>query len=370
MKLISRVQSHLLLGTALSFGTLSAGVARADVTWEHTGSVTIGTAKPQTVVTFNSRNVWSGQRQSMTLSYDATAAMGAADKMAPGVADSPAGALAAGAAKGSFTAICRYDDDRTIWIAPALKQYMDEPISTLPKRLRLNFWGTIDPELAKQDPPPQLTREQRIRLGHEIRAIVAPVTKKVTRFYFRALPDTKTINGMNAHGFRFTAMLNTSDKNGQDWMKCVAEWWLADAQPGDDEIKAFSQTAMKQHEAAGGPTASMWLNELPQVMLATMPDEMQQAMESMIGQYGTPAYGFQGTPLLMTMTVSPPPTDRLATGDIVMKVELKSRSTDTVPPAVFDPPAAYKKADLEPLLKLAANAMKEVQDAFQKGVDK
>ncbi len=323
-----------------------ATIGRADVTWEHVGSVRMGDAK-KPAATLQMTNQWSGQRHRTSLSYDATA-MGAPAKEG----------------KGFVTAIQRFDDDRLIWSSSADKKYMDEPLKGLPGRFRINFWKNLDPKLSP-DEIPALTLEQRRRLGQEVRAAVSPFTKKLLKTYFRALPEQRTINGMTTRGYRLTQLVNTAGtKGGQEWMKIAAEWWLADTLPGDEEVRAFAHTVQTWKKEAGGPTVSMWINEILPIAWQATPDEFHQALQSLMGSPDSPSYGFQGTPVQLYLTVSPPPMQAMAMGgEVHFALELKKREVAPVAATLFDAPTGYQRVELEPLLK-------KMRDFVEKGEKK
>lgn len=342
-------------------GTLGSHTARADVTWEHGGKVTIGDKKPETVLNFYMRNVWKGQRQRSSVFVDASVL----EKMAPAGAMSEIPMAGGAPKKGEVVMVQRLDDDRILGWSPQARQYIDEPLRSLPKRLRLNVWEKLDPSISATDIP-QLTPEQRARLGAEVRAAVSPITKKLTRFYFRPLPEKRVINGMNSHGYRLTAMINGGSEG---WVRISSEWWLADEMPGDEEVRSFVQSAFQIKKEVGGPTASMWLNEIPYVVLAAFPKEFHQAWHSFVGEQSTTSYGFQGTPVQFFLTVTPPPVARMMTGDIRLTVELKKRDTTAVDDTLFDAPKDYKRVEIEPFLKMAENGMKMAQDELQKKME-
>jgi hypothetical protein len=347
--------SLALLGTS---GLGASGIAHADVTWEHRGTLKLGTTP---LAYFSMKNAWSGQKHHTSVVVDATkiaSELGMAD-----MASAAMGNLGASGkpkqVRGEFQVIERLDDDRIIMSSPGIKSYIDEPYKNLKGRLRLNFWEALGSDLSAEEVP-ELTPQQRARLGQEMRAVISPLTRKLTRTYFRALPEKRTISGMSSHGYRFTSMVNVSPEKSQgEWVRTVAEWWLADEVASDDEIRAFTQSANEIHKAGGGPTASMWLNEQMPVMWEAMPVEAHQALATLIGAPGSSKYGFQGTPMQLFVTVSPPPVAQMAIGgDVRFSVVLSKRDTSSIDSAAFEAPTGSERIEVEPFLGMARNLMK------------
>lgn len=335
-------------------GTMS--VAHADVAWEHRGTIKLGNSKP--MVYFSLKNEWSDQKHRTALAFDATRAV---QSMIPA---NPK------AVKGTMQVIERLDDDRILFSSDLNKSYIDEPYRSLKSRLRLNFWEALGSNLSATDVP-ELTLAQRQRLGQEIRSVIAPFTRKIVKTYFRALPEKRTINGMNSRGYRYTTMINTSGgKGGNEWLRFASEWWLADEQGTDTEVRSFIQSANKIQADAGGLTASMWLNEMMPIYWEAAPQEAHQAMASLVGEPGSQNYGFQGTPMQFYMTISPPPMEAMAMGgDVRVAIELSKRDTASVDQTVFDAPTGYKKIDIEPFLGMARNMIKRGKDELEKAIE-
>lgn len=330
-----------LLPLLAATGALSTR-ARADVSWEHRGSVKVGKSP---LVTFAMKNTWSGQKHRVAFDFDATKAFAT---MAPSNTK-PVNL--------QTQLIERLDDDRLIFSSTQNKTYVDEPYRSLKSRFRLNVWEALGSNLSA-DNVPQLTPEQRERLGQELRAVISPVTRKVTRYYFRALPETRVIKGLTTRGYRVTSLVNIGGRN-PEWMRVSAEWWLADYQRGDDEILAFTQSANDLKAASGGNTASMWLNETLPVLWEAAPVESHQALESLIGKPGDANYGYRGTPVQFFMTIAPPPAAEMSMGGPVrVSLELARRSNDNVNTEIFDAPTGYKRIEIEPFLGMARNFIK------------
>lgn len=350
--------------------TLLCGLsARADVSWQHTGRVTATTpGGNETLLTFNFDNSWSGANHRAHFKYDASAL---ADD---GMIDSTmtlGDATQASMARGELNVIERLDDDSLVVSVPTANTYVEEPYSMLKERLRLNIWQGLDSSLDKGDIP-ELTQEQRARLGHELRALYSPFTRRLTRTFFRQLPNRRVIKGLNCRGYRYTTLVNVSGKpGGNGWTKLAAEWWLADVMPGDQEIGDFTQRANKLKTDGGPPTNSMWLNEYAPVLWQVAPPELHRALQSLVGYEESATYGFAGTPAQFFVTFTLPKTAYTSDGQAVRVVlELQSRTQTSVAPAIFQTPTTLKRQPIEPLLKLAQNGIKQMNQEINKALDK
>ena len=305
---------------------LSGLAARADVSWQHTGSIS---ANGQTLLTFQFNNSWSGANHRALLKYDATPMADTAAMMGgPSMGDTMA--------KGSVNFIERLDDDRLILAVPTANTYIDEPYSTLRERTRMNIWEGLNPALGKGEIP-ELTDVQRDRLGAELRAVLSPFSRRLTRTYFRPLPGRRVISGLNCNGYRYTMLFNTTAKpGGNNWTKITAEWYFADTLPGDDEIVSFTQRANKVKSDGGPPTQSMWLNEYFPVLWQAAPPELHRAIETVTGAPDSANYGFGGTPVALNVTGNIPPVSARAKATTFrFALNLKSRDQTAVAPAVF-----------------------------------
>ena len=354
-----------LLGATLLTGAATTATARADVSWQHTGRISVGTgASAQTLASFDFDNQWSGANHRTFLQYDATSMADNAMSMGAPMADDKM-------SKGELTFIERLDDDRLIVSIPGAESYIDEPYSTLKSRLRLNLWEGLDPTLATEKIP-ELTGEQRERLGHEVRASLSPFTRRLTRIFYRQLPNRRTIKGLECRGYRFSILVNVSGKaKNADWARMNAEWWLSEKLPGDQEIVDFTQRANKI-KTDGPLTQSMWVNEYFPVLWEVAPPELHQALRSFIGYEGNSDYGFQGTPAQFFVTFVAPkkPSAMTQSNEAVrFALELKDRSTEGVTPAVFNAPTGLKKQPIEPALQLMRNFVKEQRQNAEKMLD-
>lgn len=349
------------------FGALSllffGALAHADVTWEHTASVSIGGSLP--LVSFNMRNDWSGQNHRARLSFDATGVAGAFGGMNSG-GPPP---------RGTVDVIERLGDDRLVFAFrnptnSGVSQYVDEPYSTLQNRLRLNFFEALDPRFAANaDSVPQLTPDQRRRLGQELRAFYKPISDLYSRQYFRTLPQTRTIGGLECRGYRFTSLSRVPKSAGagsQAWVRMASEFWISRDQPGDDEITSF--TTQANGLKSGGPTVSMWLNEAFPILAESMPDEQQNAIAALIGRQGDANFGFRGTPVRFSITVTPPPAAQLGVGDIRFQAQLARRSNEPIPPSAFALPSSGTRVQIEPFLQIMRNGIKQGRQQIQQGL--
>lgn len=354
-----------LVAAGLLTSAATTATARADVSWQHTGRISMGTgASAETLASFDFNNQWSGANHRTFLKYDATSMADEAMSMgAPMAGDKMA--------QNELTFIERLDDDRLIVAVPGVESYIDEPYSTLKERLRFNLWEGLDPTLATEEIP-ELTPEQRERLGHEVRASLSPFTRRLTRIFYRELPNRRTIKGLECRGYRFSILVNTTAKaKGGDWARMNAEWWLADKLPGDQEIVDFTQRANKI-KAAGPLTQSMWANEYFPVLWEVAPPEVHSALRSLIGYEGNSDYGFQGTPVQLFVTLQAPKKPSAMTQSdetIRFALELKDRSTNGVAPAIFDAPTGLKKQPIEPSLQLMKNYIKQTREEVEKRLD-
>ena len=333
---------------------LGAASARADVSWEHSGAVSVGGVP---LVKFNLRNDWSNQNHRGRFFVDATglAAMGAPTQ----------------SAKVTLDCIERLDDDKLI-IAPKMAgqnaQYIEEPYSTLKSRLSFNLWEGLDEELGRE-PVPALTPEQRRRLGRELRASISPLSKRFSRQYFRVLPQKRMIMGMESTGYRYTSLLIIPERGApSQTLRANIEFWLASPQDGDAEILGFTTAANALK--SGPPTNSMWINEYFPIIYETMPDELQKTIEAMIGDKNKPGFGYRGTPMQVFVTVTPPPSAAMGIGDIRLAVNLKSRSTSAIDQAIFQAPTDAKRVEVEPYLKIMKNAVRQGRQQMETELDK
>lgn len=342
-----------LLGTATAFGLLgNAGVARADVTWEHAMTLRVTKFK-QPLVKMKLFTSWTAQRNRVLLKYDLGGLEQAGVNVGDMVAERLPKAKAAAAANiGGVALAQRLDDDRLLAYSTASRSYINEAFTPLMQKLRFDPWQKLDPNLSRT-PPPDFTEEQRKRLGAEVRASMNPLTKMVMKLYFRPLSNPKTIDGIETHGYRLTALVNVGGvkPKQQQWMRLNEEFWLASDLPGDDAIRTFQQAARAPERRALWKSTSMWVNEFWPVVWRTMPQEVIDAVETLVPPASSPNAGFGGTPVRIYYSAIFPPMQRSEVGDIREEISLTHRSTDTIAATVFDTPTGYKQIKLDPYLK-------------------
>jgi hypothetical protein len=140
---------------------LSTAAARADVTWEHTGTVRISNAKAP-LGQIKLYNTWTPQRHRVLLKYAvspkvASLPMRSMD-MFPVSTLAPAPRGNSGFKNfGSIGFVQRLDDDRVLAYDSQTRHYISEPRRALLQRLRFDPWKKLAPELSAQAPP-TLTR--------------------------------------------------------------------------------------------------------------------------------------------------------------------------------------------------------------------
>lgn len=268
-------------------------------------------------------------------------------------------------------------------------EYFSENRKALMKRLRFDPWKKLAPELSKADVP-ELTNDQRERLGKEVRALTRPMLKNVMKSYFRALPKRRIFTAgtekVEARGYRMTMLLNAGGYYGDEqWMRVAFEWWLAAPTPGDAPAIRFFGQLLGDYRELGGPTTSMWLNESLPVMWSSMPTEFHQAMNTVLPDAlaemdGSTPIHLGGTPVYAAATaiekkpklkrcpdcgeMHVPVPGRFTTESLRVEMQLRGRNTHPLAARVFDAPAEYKKESLEPVLKQWDEGIEAIQGAF------
>ena len=91
------------------------------------------------------------------------------------------------ARSGSAAIVQRMDDDRLIAYQSISKRYISESRKLILSKLLLDPWKKSNPE-ASETPTPELSEEQRTRLGAEVRATYTPFIKKYFTTYFAPSP--------------------------------------------------------------------------------------------------------------------------------------------------------------------------------------
>ena len=363
--------------------------ARADVAWHHSISVRTGqNLKPWTKpdAKFTLLNQWSQNRQRTVIRIKSSDLEGLSlpplelpdsrnndihMTWAPiarpllkapvvGQTDAPMerGAVVEAASITDFA-----NDSFTLYTSPN-RSYIKEPLASTYKRARFDPWKKLAPRLS-EEPIEPLTQRQRARLGAEVRSTYRPLIKDNFKAYFHALTTRRTLNGMNARGYRMAWLINTGDKENPAWARVKTEWWIADNQEGDELVRAFIDRSRDFARDMGGPTQSMWLNEFYPVWYQMLPQEIHQSVETFMPRMGQPNTGFSGTPLRMYLTVVPPPLFR-GDGELRADVELISRSTAPLPERAFEAPKNYKRIPLGPELDKYDKLMQQVATRYQK----
>ena len=372
------------LASATALPLMFARTARADVSWEHRLSVRGGVGKSATAVSATIVNNWSEDKHRYALRVRPSdlekmppVPMGMGSAMAlqsfapaPMGTGGPLSALSAGlwqqaareAVKQNGARTPRPEaaievgliDDRaenlfTAYSSPNRK-YVQEPLMATLKRLRFDPWKKVAPRLSQEEPE-ALTPRQRARLGAEIRSVTRPFLREEFRAYFRPLTRERTVACFEARGYRATFSFNTGSKKAPAWAQVKAEWWMAPEQEGDEIVRSFNKRGQQLMREVGGPTASMWLNELRSVLWQSLPQELHQSVATILPPEGAPNEMFGGTPLLMHLTIVPPPLVRLRSGEMRAELKLVSRSAEAVAPETFAVPSNFSREPLEPFLK-------------------
>lgn len=369
MKITS--QSTLMLMCAL--GAAAIVPAHADVTWEHSFSVRMSNMK-KPVFGFKMFNSWSGQKARMLLKFSPSMMpsmpMGMPkrptfmDTLQSQKLQSDGSGGASKNAEVAMSYIQDFEGDRLVGYASPTRQYVSEPLKATAKRLRFDPWKKRAPRLS-EEAPLELTPAQRARLGAEVRATYTPFLKKHLKMYLRALPNTRTFNGIEGRGYRLSMLMNVGGVKKQQWARVNWEWWLGSELPGDDEIRNYQKATRQFIRDIGGPSASMWMNELYPVLWQMLPQELHQAVATMMPAMGAAREGFGGTPLRIYMTATPPALQRAAMGgDVRVELALLSRDTNTLPSRVFEAPAEFERVPLAPFFE----QMEKMQDQMQRKI--
>jgi hypothetical protein len=354
------------LGTALLCASCAiacvSSSARADVGWEHTATVRVSTIK-EPVAKLKIYNHWTPQRHRLLLKY-AVHAMPGCVRPPTGMSTFPT--LTPGGVtmmsqpssrnSGGVALIQRLDDDRIVAYETQTRSYVSEAFRPLLEKLRFDPWKKLAPELSGK-PVPELSPEQRMRLGAEIRAASAPFLKRVSRTYFRELPTTHTlkvaenvITTVDCRGYRLTWLINTGGVgNGQEqWTRISYEWWLASDLEGDEVVRQFRAAWLNSMKNVAWPSTSMWINEFRPVLMYALPEAFLRAIETIIPPEPSPRAGFGGPPLRVYVTVVPPPLQRSQMGDVRAEIALTRHEWSPVPDQVFEAPEGYKHVPIDP----------------------
>jgi hypothetical protein len=374
------VKYHCLVAAALTLlGSVSS--ARADLGWEHVGTLRFSAIKTP-VMRVKMYNSWTPSRHRLLVSYSVHGAPGM-NLMPPNMAtfaesmplESALGftgaepvaplfrALTAAQKKsmprssampdiknfGSFALVQNIDNDRVLAYDSQTKHYVSESRRELLRRTTFDPFKTTAPRLSREAPP-EFTPEQRRRMADELGAISKPFKERLQRTYFRALTENRTVAGLAGRGYRLTQMTNLGGHKNPQWMRVNMEWWVASETEGDEAVRLYRAAARKNIEGIAWPTTSMWLREYIKLAQEPTDDVTRQARDSFMGG-GSDNGGLNATPLSMAITVLPPPLQRAQTGDIRFELNLVRRDTFDVAERVFAQPAGYTRFDMQPFLK-------------------
>jgi hypothetical protein len=296
---------------------------------------------------------------------------------------------------GTLGIVERLNDDKLIAYSSEAGAYFIEPRKALFKRVRLDPWKKLAPELSKEDPP-AFTPQQRRRLGREVRSVVRPILKDVFRSYFRAIPESRTFDvageKIEARGYRMAMLFNAGSRyEGEKWVRMNAEWWLAPSTPGDEVLQTYGTRYISDLNELHGFTTSMWINEMLPVLWEMMPQAMHQAVATFmptglpLGVTGDSAFRITGAPVYAALTLAPPPTQRYArcpkcgemhvaipgqtvSNTVRVEAQLNRRDTRTLDKQIFAAPPEYKKESLQPILKEWDEGMEMLQSLFDSEV--
>ncbi len=367
------------LTAALGILAVTAATSHADLTWEHSGQVRLTKSK-QPVLKFKVFNNITPARHRVMMKYrlnpEGMGGMGNMGGMGDmgGMAKPAMTTFAAPSAlsrlvfaqigdtmtanpfEGNVSIVQRFDDDQIIMFSSIDKTYIGESIKELLEKTRFDPWRKLAPKLSK-DEPPALTREQRTRLGAEVRAALSPFTNRVFKTYLREIDNTRTINGLEGRGYRLTMLINTANpmQGGGRWMRVAMEWWLAANLPGDEAIVQLREAALKVVGRERKGSTSMWMNESPRVMLEMMPEEILRSMYTIVprpdAEADSPEFKHVATPLAMFMTVTPPDEFKAQWGEMRAEMNLVRRSLDELPATIFEAPTGYKRKPIPDINK-------------------
>lgn len=362
---MKNLHRFLLVGAACA---ASASVALADVpavSLEYAGSSRVqGITKP--IVTFkNYTSVEDGRIRKLT-NYIINA-----PKMplsAKEESKSPLAFLAhAGAYNtGGIGVMIDRKNDKFMLFSSEAKSYIEQPYREFLKQIRFDPFSKVAPNLSKEAPP-ELTKEQRQRLGAEVNAVAKAFLKNNVKVYFHALPKSrnfKVLDGVPTHGYRMTILFNKS-KAGQParWGKVASEWWVADSLPGDDMIRDFTGGMFDDIKNNGGLTTSMWLNESLPLIWNSLPQQFRDAVETIMPLPPAKDAWYKGTLVYLAVTADLRKTN--AAHPVISRTEitLTKRSTGAIRDSIFLPPAGYQKMDIDFLLNIYKGLSASILDS-------
>lgn len=330
--------------------------ARADVSWEHKGTIKTSML-PMPLVDLKMFTSYAPDRSRILVKYHSSFVpampIPASTWKGEGAQVPPQLRPKKIIGTGSFGIVQNFADDRLIAWESQTGASIDESWTGTMHHIIADPFKKTDPRLGEEEIP-DLSAAQRSRLGRELRAFLVPVTKRFSRTFFRALPGTRTINGIEGRGYRLTQTFFAKPTD-KDQLKISTEWWLAGELPGDDLIRSAQASALDKLKGVGYPSKSMWMRESTYVMLYAFPEAAVTALRTIAP--GENFTGFGGTPLELNLTIAPPATAGMM-GDMRAQIVLVGHSNNTIAPTVFLAPAGYKKLDMAPLWK-KFDAMRE-----------
>jgi len=361
---MKNLHRFLLIGAACA---ASASVALADVpgvSLEYAGSSRVqGTTKP--IVTFkNYTSVENGRIRKLTKYVINAPKMPLSAKEK---SKSPMAFLAHAGAyhAGGIGVMIDRNNDKFMLFSSEAKTYIEQPYREFLKQIRFDPFSKVAPELSKEAPP-ELTKEQRRRLGAEVTVVAKAFLKNNFKVYFHALPGSrnfKALDGVATHGYRMTMLFNMA-KSGQParWGKVASEWWVADSLPGDDMIRDITGGLFDDIKNNGGISTSMWINETLPLIWNSLPHELRDAVQTVMPLPPAKDAWYKGTLAYLAVTADLRKTKSAHPVISRTEITLTKRSTAAIPGRIFLPPAGYQKQDIGFLLTIYKSMSASILD--------
>jgi len=240
-------------------------------------------------------------------------------------------------------------NDKFMLFSSEAQTYVEQPYREFLKQIRFDPFSKVAPELSKEAPP-ELTKEQRQRLGAEVNVATKAFLQNNFKVYFHALPGSrnfKALDGVTTHGYRMTMLFNMAKPSQPArWGRVASEWWVADSLPGDDMIRDITGGLFDDVKSNGGLSTSMWINEALPLIWNSLPHEMRDAMETYMPLPPAKDAWYKGTLAYLAVTSD---LRKLKTAHPVKtrtEVTLQNRNTGVIPESIFLPPAGYEKMDI------------------------
>jgi len=246
------------------------------------------------------------------------------------------------------------NNDKFIAYSSELNGYIEQPRLEFLKQLRFDPFSKIDPELSKTIPP-QLSPQQRERLGREIGSAARAFLKDNMRIYFRPLQGSrnfKSLDGVATHGYRMTMLFNMSPPGlPPAWSRTSSEWWIADPLPGDNLVRQLTAERFSDLQRIGGFSTSMWINESLPILWEALPQELRDAVQTYMPLPPSSHAWYSGTLVYLAVTSD---TGNIGLSNGITRTEMKltHRSTAAVRDSLFLAPGTYEKQDLAPALEM------------------